>query len=917
MAINIVYNGANLLLPGAYSKTTTTLLGGNSQAPAGIVGIIGESDAGMPGSADDIRQNFFAPEQFADVVAKYKSGPIVDAFKILIQPSNDARITNGAQKVYIYKTNLATKALGSLATAFGTLYSANYGFSENTINFKVEDSQSEVTPALPPLAWIIPTGTTAGAIAFRVNGGAKLPLVIAAAELPNTVQAAIEGLTGLHATGGVNRGIVSAVGTPTIGITFSGDLLSATLTYSKAAWESAPVVGDSLYIPTGSVIAGTAANVGGYLITAVTANTLTALKSSLPKVNGATVAPQTVVAVTDVMAFSPIIVSVDATTLAGQGASLEVFDNGGTQPFGDMIYGGTDLGLLTNTQVIDGSTLALSIVSGAAVTITISTAFAAQAQIGDIINIRPGSILVGAANANAGNYLVTAATSSVISATKFSGSPAGVSAVDIVSADDLNGFAGIFSTSSIPLIHTSSAEREVTINVNRQSDGVAEDSLPLGGDVVMSVGFDGATAVMTIDSVHLTTTTTTPANNLSLKLSDYDTIQQLVDYINAQSGYTAEVSNNVYASLSPSDYLDQVVAIGICAENDGALPGRVKADSKNIQNFFDASSLVTLTRTAVTGFTGLPAAMSSVTFLSGGLKGGTNPASVQAGFDSMLKVRVNTVVPLFSRDATSDIIEGLTEASSSYTIDAINAALRTHVLLMSDTKHRSERNGYASYKGTYIASKARANVLSSYKISFAIQDVKIQKIDGTLEFVQPWGLACIAAGMQAGANVGEPMTKKYANISGVTHTDFDPATQYDDAISNGILFVSQQDSGGFNFAVGNTTYGADSSFVYNRISVVYAADICAYNLRKELEAAFVGTGGVQAVSVKNKAMAILSGFLSSGWTVPDSTNGGSGYKNLTVTIVGNVITLGVTLTIVQGADFILNNIVLDTTNQSA
>ena len=108
-----------------------------------------------------------------------------------------------------------------------------------------------------------------------------------------------------------------------------------------------------------------------------------------------------------------------------------------------------------------------------------------------------------------------------------------------------------------------------------------------------------------------------------------------------------------------------------------------------------------------------------------------------------------------------------------------------------DTLNRSERNAYCSHKDTLDNSKDEASSLASSRISLCIQDAQVLKTDGTLEFVAPWGLACIAAGMQAGAAIGEPMTFKYLNVSAIQHSDFDPMTEVDEAIDAGILFAEE------------------------------------------------------------------------------------------------------------------------------
>jgi len=920
MAININFNGLTIRKPGSYSRTSVNLTGGFPIAATGLVGIIGEADTGIPGSADDIRSNFYSPEQFTEVIEKYKSGAIVDAFRLLIQPSNDDRIVNGAQRIFIYKTNESLQASGSLPTAYGTVDSRNYGFDQNTISFQVEEAQAEVGPAFASFNFI-PDENTASALGMRINGGALLSQAIAAAKLPDGFVSdfvAAFGGSGMTATGGTDRQIFTGVGGQTLEILFT-DGLVATINIAAGTLDNVPSVGDTLYIPAGSAIDGGAGeNVGGYLITAASATQITALKLADPLQAGDDVSPAVALgAITDLQAFAPIDISYTGTTPDGVGAAIEMFSGSGAAVLlEELLYGGSDKGILNATLVADGSTLAIAIPSAGKIELTIDSSFAAIPAVGDILTIKPGSILKGAANANVGNYLITAATALKIEATKFSGTPVAVSATDIAAISDAEVFKGITSNSAAPLTTFSGSEPKVTIAVDRQSDDKSEDSVSLGGNIVLKIGYDGTTADCTINAINLVTSIGGGSGSaLTIKLADYDTIQALVDYIDAQTGYTAEVGSNVYAQLAPS-VLDRVSAIDICAEYDGAMPGRIKKDSKDIQDFFDASELVSLDRAL---YVGLPDIMASATFLTGGAKGGTSAASASSGIDEMQKVRVNSIVPLFSRDATADILDELTEPSSTYQIAAINAAAKSHTLLMSNTQKRSERNAYCSFKGTFNDTITEANSLASSRVQLALQDAKILKIDGTLDWVNPWGIAAICAGMQAGAPVGEPMTFKYINVSGIRHSDFDPATEYDSAIENGLLFAEQPDDGGFRIVVGNTTYAQDSSFVYNRISVMYAADTVAYNLRQQLERIFVGVNSAiaDAESIKNTCVAILNTFLEAGIIKGDDTNDGKGYKNLIVRLEGNIAYVDVTITPAQGIDFIPISIVLDNIRESA
>lgn len=340
---------------------------------------------------------------------------------------------------------------------------------------------------------------------------------------------------------------------------------------------------------------------------------------------------------------------------------------------------------------------------------------------------------------------------------------------------------------------------------------------------------------------------------------------------------------------------------------------------------------MSIVRDSSNGFKGLPLVTDpNKTFLTGGTLGRTLQADITSGFNALQKVRVNTVVPLFSRDSGSVVSDLLTDSNSVWTIDSVHASLKTHLALMSNIKNRNERNGFASLKDTFAASKTTISNLAAFRISCAIQDVKVLNSEGSLVFLEPWANACVAAGLQAGAPVGEPMTLKFGNVSGIRHDsdlmtattrteDFDPNTQFDEAIDFGILFMENPPEGGFRYVVGNTTYGKDSSFIFNRISVIYAADTFAYNLRRSLVNAFGGVSqsNVSPETVRNYFTDFAADARVEGWIVADDTNDGRGWKNLTVEVDGSTFNLSVIITPAQGVDFLLTDIIVDTIRASA
>ncbi len=336
-----------------------------------------------------------------------------------------------------------------------------------------------------------------------------------------------------------------------------------------------------------------------------------------------------------------------------------------------------------------------------------------------------------------------------------------------------------------------------------------------------------------------------------------------------------------------------------------------------------------LTQTTGQGVVGLPA-VQGPTYLAGGLLGGTQSADIPNALTSIQAVHVNSVVPLFSRDASEDILDLITDPSSNYTIDAIQQAVKTFLSLQATTKARSECQGYLSLHDTYLNCKLQAQNMADARIQMVIQDILQNNSFGNLVWFLPWAGACLLAGARGGSPVGLPMTFKYFNCSGIRQTSqllstpesqivqgFNPQTQYDDAIMNGITFWEKPSTGGFRLVVDNTTYGADANWVYNRANVLYAADVLAYDFRNQLENIYVGAKNtVSAAEVKSTCDSILTGYLAQGITV-STTDAPNGYKQLVVQIVGNTINISVVVKLVEGIDFVLATITLQRATSTA
>ena len=458
------------------------------------------------------------------------------------------------------------------------------------------------------------------------------------------------------------------------------------------------------------------------------------------------------------------------------------------------------------------------------------------------------------------------------------------------------------------------ATRDITISQKRD---LLVESATVGGNVMVQV-IGPALSSITIDA----TTVTLLVNAIpvaSLIKAQYASITELAADISLVAGFTGTVGVG-QDPRSSVGVLDYVTALPTVALTD------IKKDSFEVAEMFALSSIVDMVSQVTVG---LPTAVAE-TALAGGALGATTSASITTALDKFTKIRVNSVLPLFSRDATADIADRLTDAASTYTIAAIHAAVKTHLSLMSTTKKKSERQGYLSVKASYTASKTVAMDLASARVQLTIQDIRQVDSEGTIKWFQPWAAAALLAGSRGGAPVGTPLTFKFMNAAGIRHTaqamsvadadivaDFDPDTQFDNAIVAGITFMERPQTGGFRVVLDNTTYGRDGNWVYNRAHVLYAADILAFDFRSQLEAIYTGVKNtVQAAEVKSTCESILTTYLAQGITV-STGDAKNGFKALVVQINGNTINISVIVKLVEGIDFILADITLSRASTTA
>jgi len=512
--------------------------------------------------------------------------------------------------------------------------------------------------------------------------------------------------------------------------------------------------------------------------------------------------------------------------------------------------------------------------------------------VGDTMTIADTSAITGAANANSGWYVITSVTAGGLVAKKLINldglaytAPVAVAAGAAAVAGTLDTYTQVVFTNSVTsqpgmgdsltfyraagavshfytpaavavtasIFAVSTTEGSVSIKVNRKNDSLSE-TLNAGGNIALSVGYVGATASTV--AVTATTIVLTGATTITLTKANFVTIGDVAAYINSQTGWYASTAA-AFQSKSPS-----VLDLGTfkAAQNGitSTAPARIKMDASAVKTAVGTSNGIEF---ATEPTAGLPA-VQAVFFLAGGTKGGTTDLGFDAALAAAGLTRCNFVVGLFSRDATADIADGLTDSTSTYTIDGINAYLAAHAAAFSQFKKRRPRQAFCSKKGTFSEAKTAAQTLASARVSLTFQDVVALGATGSAWF-QPWMGAVIAAGMQAAAFY-RPIFNKSVGLTGVTQAAGDFKSQDDDAVEEallaGLLVIRLRDGGGFSFVSDQTTYATDENFVYNSIQAVYVADVIAQTVAQRMESAFVGQSFADVTA--GVALSYLKGIMA-------------------------------------------------------
>ena len=326
--------------------------------------------------------------------------------------------------------------------------------------------------------------------------------------------------------------------------------------------------------------------------------------------------------------------------------------------------------------------------------------------------------------------------------------------------------------------------------------------------------------------------------------------------------------------------------------------------------------------------------------------GQTTVAQLTAAFVDAFNFDPNVIVPLWSNPAIGANSNPDPNGANHLFITAplAGAQLQNHLVERSSVTVRKEAQGFigirnADWKNSYrngieTGDPGTSGLLNvnSFLIQAVIQDIRVIDASGALAWKAPHIMAALMAGIRLGSTVGEPLTFKFLNANGVGHninfttgmpnaaaTQFRPGFDFNEAILNGLTFTEIA-SGGNRVVVDNTRYAIDESFVFNRGSVIEAAQFVARTSRQLLETIFVGNkvSNGAALSLKN----VLRNYLiqlNTDQIITTSEDAPFGFveDTFTVTINGNTAEIQVEVKPVQGLDFIFIDFTLGNITQQA
>jgi len=315
-----------------------------------------------------------------------------------------------------------------------------------------------------------------------------------------------------------------------------------------------------------------------------------------------------------------------------------------------------------------------------------------------------------------------------------------------------------------------------------------------------------------------TTDVTTPTVELvvdafDLLAASYPTLTEVQATINgfASRGYHATFQSPK-APAVPTDELDYLTATSI-----NGTTANIRADLKFIVDYLNVNSaLVSTARSAGAGEA--PVALAVPVYLSGGGYTAGSLSDWEAALVALEQEDVQIVLPL--------------------TTDAgLHDAVRAHCVKMAGAGANERCAWLAAAAGeTKSQLFTRTLNLNTRHCALVGQEAQVRRASGLVEWADPLYLATMCAGIQAGTDVGVPMTRKVPNLLGVrSDSSWDANEDADEMIANGLVIVTRAPRIGLRIERSVTTHLLDDNPIWSEVSANESLNTSVRSVRNRLD----------------------------------------------------------------------------------
>jgi hypothetical protein len=378
----------------------------------------------------------------------------------------------------------------------------------------------------------------------------------------------------------------------------------------------------------------------------------------------------------------------------------------------------------------------------------------------------------------------------------------------------------------------------------------------------------GASARMSVTNAAVTLESPNSTVVASIDLNSYQTIQQVVDRINATAGFVATVTDG-NGSAPALNGLDSVSLQDVKTASYQAT-----AHLQAAVDWFNGAGegYVNAVRTAGAG--AVPAVL-PFTYLAGGADGTVTNTEWSNAFTALQTVDTQWVVPL----------------SSSPSIAAMADA---HCAYMSNVARKERRAICGTALGTSdIQAIAAAKAINSDRTSLVHLGIWDYDVTGALVLYAPYITAAMVAGAFSGINPGTPLTNKSLKVRGVERKLRNPTDT--DALINGGVLCLQSTSTGYRVVKSISTWLTNKNFNRVEQSVGTALDFVCRTVRDAVAdlkgaKASPATLGLAGAKVETALRGLATPEPNGPGVIVGDANSPA-YKNITVSLQGDVLAI--------------------------